>query len=95
MALENSPEWKKTRTQADKQIRAQDQQIEQFDNKTKKAKKKEQDLKSWKELRDQAFADAEKWMLANRGVASFVQVGGDNRPITYADTVAGGLVMPS
>lgn len=59
------------------------------------AKKKEQDLKAWKELRDQAFADAEKWMLANRGVASFVQVGGDNRPIVYADTIAGGLVIPS
>lgn len=59
------------------------------------AKMAEQDVDAGEKLEQQAFASAEKWMYANRGVAQFVQVGYQNRPVVYDDTIAGGLIMPS
>ena len=55
------------------------------------AKKAEQNLQEWKQLEENAFAQAQAWMLANKGVTSRVQVGGNNEPYVYDQTVAGGI----
>lgn len=58
------------------------------------AKKAEQNLQEWKQLEENAFAQAQAWLLANKGVTSRVQVGGNNEPYVYDQTVAGGILIP-
>lgn len=58
------------------------------------AKKAEQDLASWEKLEGSAFQQAQAWMYANRGIVSRVQVGGNNDPVVYDQTVAGGILIP-
>lgn len=53
----------------------------------------EQDRKTAEDLLKQFAAEGEAWMYANRGVPSFVQVGGTNQPEIYAPTIAGGLLV--
>jgi hypothetical protein len=58
------------------------------------AKKAEQDLQGWKQLEESAFQQAEKWMYSNKGIPTRVQVGGNNNPVVYDQTVAGGILIP-
>jgi len=58
------------------------------------AKYAEQDVEKGSTMEKEAFADAQKWMLGNRGVSQFVQVGGSNRPLVFDQTVAGGVIIP-
>lgn len=58
------------------------------------AKKAEQDMKAADDL-EKAFAQAaERWYLANKGVARFVQVGGSGMTRTFDNTLAGGVIIP-
>ena len=54
----------------------------------------EQDDKNAERLYKQFAQEGESWMNAHKGVVSFVQVGGANVPQTYANTPAGGLILP-
>lgn len=58
------------------------------------AKKAEQDMKAAKDLEDQSFAEAQRWMYSNRGVVSRVQVGGGPDLLVYNQTPAGGVIVP-
>lgn len=58
--------------------------------------KAQQDFQEHKQLSDQFFSECEKLALANKGVVKNVQVGGlfGLRTPTFANTIAGGLVVP-
>lgn len=58
-----------------------------------RARESEQDSQNADRLMKMFFDEANKWFLANKGVASFVQVGGANVPMTYSNTPAGGLIV--
>ena len=58
------------------------------------AKQSEQDMGEAKKLEDDAFQQARQWMNDYRPIERYVQVGGNNSPIMYARTPAGGLIIP-
>jgi hypothetical protein len=60
------------------------------------AKKNELDMKAAADLEKQCFDEATKWMLANKGVVSQVQVSGyaSQRPNIFNNTIAGGQINP-
>lgn len=58
------------------------------------AKKAEQDIKGAADLEKVFFEQVQAWYLSNKGVAKFVQVGGSGIPLTFDNTVAGGLIIP-
>lgn len=58
------------------------------------AKQSEQDMGEAKKLEDDAFQQARQWMNDYRPIERYVQVGGNNSPIVYARTPAGGLIIP-
>jgi len=59
------------------------------------AREAEQDGQNSTRLLKEFEEEAQKWLLSNKGVVKQVQVGEYNRTITYATTIAGGLVLPS
>lgn len=58
------------------------------------AKKAEQDMAEGQKLEQQAFAAAKEWVFSNREIPTGVQVGGNNNPLVYSNSVAGGLLVP-
>jgi hypothetical protein len=58
------------------------------------AKKAEQDIDGAMKLEKQFFDQAQQWYLSNKGVAKFVQVGGSGSPLTFSNTIAGGVIIP-
>jgi hypothetical protein len=59
-----------------------------------RAREAEQDSQNADRLYKMFEKEAKDWLLSNKGVASFIQVGGANVPMTYANTPAGGLIVP-
>ena len=60
-----------------------------------KAKMSEQDMTAADALMKQFYAEAKEWLQSATKPPSFVQVGGNARTITYDQTVAGGIILPS
>jgi hypothetical protein len=58
------------------------------------AKKAEQDVDTAQKLEKQFVDAAEAWYRSNKGVARFVQVGGSGTPLTFNNTIAGGVIVP-
>ena len=58
------------------------------------AKRAEQDIDSAMKMEEQFAKAAQQWYLSNKGVARFIQVGGSGIPLTFNDTVAGGIIIP-
>jgi hypothetical protein len=59
------------------------------------AKEAEQDGQNAQRLLKEFEDLGQKWLMSNKGIVRQVQVGDSNRTLTYASTVAGGLVLPS
>jgi hypothetical protein len=58
------------------------------------AKRAEQDIKEAMGMEKDFREQAKEWFNSNKGVARFVQVGGSGMPLTFNDTVAGGVIIP-
>lgn len=59
------------------------------------AREAEQDGQNAQRLLKEFEDLGQKWLLSNKGVVRQVQVGEYNRTVTFATTIAGGLIMPS
>jgi hypothetical protein len=59
------------------------------------AREAEQDGQNAQRLLKEFEDQGRQWLVSNKGVVKQVQVGEYNRTVTYATTVAGGLVLPS
>ena len=58
------------------------------------AKKSEQDMQAGESLEKQAFAAAKEWMYSNKEIPTGLQVGGNNNPLVYSPSPAGGILVP-
>ena len=58
------------------------------------AKKAEQDMQAGAALEKQAFDAAKEWMYSNKEIPTGVQVGGNNNPLVYSNSPAGGILIP-
>ena len=56
------------------------------------AKKAELDMEAGMKLEQEALKQAKEWLIGNRGVVSRVQVGGSLDVVSFAGTIAGGLI---
>src|SRR5271157_2652625 len=57
------------------------------------AKKAEQDMTEGDKLEKSAFAAAKEWAFSNREIPGMVQVGGNNNPLVYSQSPAGGILI--
>ena len=58
------------------------------------AKKAELDLEAAEKLEQAFFKEIQNWMLANKGVATRVQVGGNTSTVTFDQVLGQGIVIP-
>src|SRR5208283_5812259 len=58
------------------------------------AKKAEQDMQAGAALEKQAFDAAKEWMYSNKEIPTGMQVGGNNNPLVYSQSPAGGILIP-
>lgn len=58
------------------------------------AKKAELDMQAAAQLEESCLKQAKDWLLGNKGVVRRIQVGGSGGTMTYANTVAGGVIIP-
>ena len=58
------------------------------------AKKAEQDMTEGQKLEQQAFAAAKEYAFSNKEIPTGMQVGGNNNPLVYSPSPAGGILIP-